>query len=280
MLEGQDNGGPGPKRRFSRFVRAAEFCGLALAALGVLLAAVGLWHTAREIEASRIVREASLRIQVTDLLNKARSVEKKKHRRALRKYGPDQRTALCNRGSDLLSVKVGQVYAIESMVQLGLSLRHLEAQRVNLVRSSSKHCEPPGISLADGDLRDVDFSNVNLKCADFSRADITGNARIRNSCLHRARFVDADLINANLSHNDLRSADFTEADLSGAKLEGSRLKWATFLRADLADADFTSADLSGAKGLTQDQLDKACASIEEPPILSQRGNLKWKPRNC
>ena len=65
-----------------------------------------------------------------------------------------------------------------------------------------------------------------------------------------ASFRNADLTGANLAHSDLSGADLTGAKLDIASLKG--------------------ADLGSVKGLTQDQLDVACADEDTklPPGLN------------
>ena len=57
---------------------------------------------------------------------------------------------------------------------------------------------------------------------------------------------------------DLSRADLREADLQGAFLTGAKLQGADLYHADLQGANLTGADLTKAKGLTREQLDKAC----------------------
>ncbi len=100
-------------------------------------------------------------------------------------------------------------------------------------------------------------------------------------------FVPA-LFNAQLDRGHFRDADWTDARLGGASLRGANLNGIT-----LTDAHFDGADLSGAdftggsnmelnpgdkagqvrgvankvRGLTQAQLDEACADPDNPPNL-------------
>jgi hypothetical protein len=64
---------------------------------------------------------------------------------------------------------------------------------------------------------------------------------------------------ASLSFGEFASASFRSADLTGANLSNSRFYRADFRDADLSRAGLTGADLSGATGLTQSQIDDACA---------------------
>lgn len=107
---------------------------------------------------------------------------------------------------------------------------------------------------------------------DLFQAEL-GYTRLAGVRLTGARLRQASLTVAVMSGADLSEADLTHADLFGAVLSNARLSGTDFTRADLIGAwaegaDFTGAiltdaNLSGlmattAKGLTQDQLNRAC----------------------
>jgi uncharacterized protein YjbI with pentapeptide repeats len=62
-----------------------------------------------------------------------------------------------------------------------------------------------------------------------------------------------------MSYADFRSASFRKADLSGANLAHAKVDAADFTGADLSITSIRGTDLSRVLGLTQAQLDKACA---------------------
>ncbi len=110
-------------------------------------------------------------------------------------------------------------------------------------------------------LYDAKLSGASLRDADFSHAELPG-ADMSGAHMHHARLYDADFTKANLSGVKFPDAMFNRAKLGGANLEGACLK----------DAGLSCADLSGcgqnpAIGLTQSQLDKACANENQPPKL-------------
>lgn len=86
----------------------------------------------------------------------------------------------------------------------------------------------------------------------------------------------------------LERARLDELDLEGAMLGGLSLKYASFFGANLTGADLAKANLTGvrfkapgfgdAEGLTQKQLDKACADPESPPVLPE--GLEWRGKPC
>ena len=108
-------------------------------------------------------------------------------------------------------------------------------------------------------LRNTKLSRAILPGAILHKADLTG-ANLTDANL--ALFVKADLPGADLPGADLTGADLTDADLTDADLTGADLT-----DADLTGADLTDAKLFMAKGLTQAQLNKACADPQRPPEL-------------
>ncbi len=106
------------------------------------------------------------------------------------------------------------------------------------------------------------IENVNLYRANLSLADLSGasfRAGTNLSWVHAVRVIlsDAGLSDVNLTAASLWYANFTDALLINADLT----------RAVLESANLSGADLRGARGLTQEQLDKACADPDNPPEL-------------
>ena len=133
---------------------------------------------------------------------------------------------------------------------------------------------------------DIDLMvGVNLIGANLSKANAAG-----------ARLIGAKLIGANLTEAYLTGAHLTGAHLTGAKLIGANLSranlvaaypnFANFTDANLTDANLTGALLIGAKGLTQVQLDQACADPDNPPNLGSLrdaetgAQLEWHGKPC
>ena len=127
------------------------------------------------------------------------------------------------------------------------------------------------------DLSGASFVNTDLALADFYNARLS-NADLASANLSKANFQNAALQNANLADANLTGVGFLSADLSDARLMKSDLTGAHFLDANLKGAYLTDANLSGvefsvggpqtAKGLTQAQLDVACADPKNPPKLT------------
>ena len=116
-----------------------------------------------------------------------------------------------------------------------------------------------------------------------------------------AKLVGSNLQAANLSSAGLCDADLTsaflmEADLSHSQLGDANLANAHLIAAKLVDAEFTRTNLSGTDmggspdgstssgrppvGLTQAQLDRACADPDNPPKLDTSSDLTWNNQPC
>jgi uncharacterized protein YjbI with pentapeptide repeats len=120
---------------------------------------------------------------------------------------------------------------------------------------------------AKGD--DAFLNFANLTNADLSLAMLQ-RATLRNAELNCAKLREAHLDEAFLGDAKLGKADLTGAFLNGAMLGG----------ADLSEAVLSAVDLSGAKGLTTEQLGKACADAENPPRNLPKGVASVKLKVC
>ncbi len=83
----------------------------------------------------------------------------------------------------------------------------------------------------------------------IARANLQG-ADLRDANLQGAKLVRADLQGADLRDANLQRADLFEANLEGAYLTLAKLQ----------GADLTGTNLTKAKGLTREQLNKACGN--------------------
>ena len=188
---------------------------------------------------------------------------------------------------------------------------------VRTCRSQNSAAEANSIRLLDlrgADLRQADLTNLDLsvvpptefhrivggsfgvptKGAVLSHADLS-QARLSlvkmPCCLcDGTNFTSADLIGAELREAtflqaDLRSASLAAADLAGAKFIHSNLRNVWLKETNLSGVEFSETS-PGATGLTQEQLDEACADPDVPP---QVGNvfdvatgerLEWRGKEC
>lgn len=134
-----------------------------------------------------------------------------------------------------------------------------------------------GANLSGANLTGAVLSRANLYGVKLSSATLFG-AKLSGAVLSCADLVDANLTGADLSRASLSNAPMSDArlsrtDLTGAYLDGADLSSANLFKANLTDAilintTLTNAHLSGCKGLTQEQLNDACAHMAGPPMLT------------
>lgn len=96
---------------------------------------------------------------------------------------------------------------------------------------------------------------------DLAGADLTSQC-VKQGDLEGAKFDGARLVLMCMSYADFRGASFRNADLAGANLAHANVDGADFTGADISIASIRGTDLSHAIGLTQVQLDRACADSE------------------
>lgn len=129
------------------------------------------------------------------------------------------------------------------------SLAHLAAQTAVERLQGGEIIDCPGCDLSGADLSHTCVKEKNLAGAKFD------NAVALYMCMSYANFSGASFRNTDLTGANLAHSDLSGADLTGAKLDITSLK---------------GADLASVKGLTQDQLDVACADEDTklPPGLN------------
>ncbi len=133
--------------------------------------------------------------------------------------------------------------------QLLLSLVHSEIDNGSLARifltADFSYAE-----LSDAILAGEYLAGINLREADFSRADLNG-ANLSGTDLNRADLSSAILVGtlltrANLSDTDLREAIIQQTDLRGASLYGTDLRGVDLTTSDWRGAYFGEAKLDSA----------------------------------
>ena len=128
---------------------------------------------------------------------------------------------------------------------------------------------PDGIILSKGEIRSA-FNAIGLRSKDDMLRERTEGFEPDLSAVN---FHGVSISQANLSGSNLIRANLTNTDLFNTNLSNSK-----FYGANVTDALFFDADLSGAAfslgegdypvvGLTQTQLDSACAAPDNPPKL-------------
>ena len=202
-------------------------------------------------------------------------------------------------GSPVLSVRLGGIYALQRLAEDDPKQYH-----VQIVRLFSAFARDPtkkgGDEIALGDSGGQ--LDIKQSCEDVQEAvRAIGNrsatdikfeekeAHLIN--LTRANLTRANLTAANLTGVFLAAANLTGvslaiANLTGAHLKDAHLRGAILDHTNLIGANLTGADLYRAKGLTQDQLNLACADPDNPPKLdgacdAETGApLKWRGPPC
>ena len=250
---------------------------LGLTAISVIISGMSVMLALDEVAEGRKVRNLGLLNSLTKELVEARETDA--GRSATYRYERRERQWKCNRRSKQLQARVGQIISLEHMNDLGISLRDLDANEVNLSKGRrTRSSRAPGIDLAGAGLVAADLRRSNLWGANLNGANLL-NAHLDRSCLERASFVSADLSDASVTGADLYRANLTGAILVGARLSYSRFARVDFSGADLLNADVTGANFRGADNLAQSQIDLACADPgREEPMFS--AGLEWKPRRC
>ena len=158
----------------------------------------------------------------------------------------------------------------------GARMRGLEAIEGHLVDARLSYAD-----LSDGWLGKANLAQARLVHANLSRTNLVG-ANLQGAVLSEAVLIDADLIYANL-----RDTSLADADLTGAKLQNANLANANLMGANLSRADFISGGVqSKSCGLTQRQLDSACADPDCPPLIEGLVDaetakpLVWRGKAC
>lgn len=272
MMEGQGDDKPSGWRRlaeryectsFAYFVQTIEPLGILIAPVGLAVTAFTLVFSWVEFREGREVREATLFALATERLEAARAKDA---------------------GYDLYSMfaRTGQIRVLERMVRLGISLRGINASRVNFVIRDSPGRNPRVTPSTEDEVTESDF--------DESQSTIVVLG-LRNPP-RGINLAGADLTEADSSKSNLAGADLTETILTEADLERTNLSYADLTGANLAyshlmETNVSKTNFAKARGLTQSQLDQACADPGLPPAnlpldIETNQPLIWKDeaRSC
>ena len=175
-------------------------------------------------------------------------------------------------GSEVLSVRLGGIYALQS-----LSEEYPEEYHVQIIRLFSAFARHPTSDIE----YDREISAGNFP--PFSREDVRttiwsiGGRNVEHISLEKKGKFQLDLSSANLRIMWLPDVNLSNAfclrtDFFGSSLVGSNLSGASFTLALLEEVTLGDANISGASfakvnGLTQYQLDQARADPDNPPKL-------------
>ena len=192
-------------------------------------------------------------------------------------------------GSDMRGSRCWGANLIEADLS-GCRLQHAEFTSPWVLR---------GVELGDLLARDGGFYDdlevlqrevTYMTKANFSGASML-SAKLPGARLSGADMSGTSLPNATLSKASLEGVDFSEAQLAEADMSGTTLASADLNGAKMLDVNLSGTDLRGSSaefsnhrnppvGLTQAQLDDACADLDNPPKLDPDSGLVWNPKPC
>ena len=166
---------------------------------------------------------------------------------------------------------------------------HMRLSRACMIQAALRGANMSNSLLNQSDLTGANLGGSNLIGASLHRAVlksavfwglaggpvqfITYGKALRQegllkSNLSKARLVKSDMSGASLQGCDLSGADLTDANLSRANLSDAVLSNTILVRANLSGVSLSEKGDIPATGLTQNQLDQACANPENPPMLN------------
>ena len=171
--------------------------------------------------------------------------------------------------------------------------------RLNLRGVDLRGGSLPGANLSGADLTRAVLSKVDFWHADLSRATLRyadlswqpSSTEDINSAIMSAAYEEHEsrgtiMIEVNLSDADLSGADLSNVVMPYANLAGAQLFATTLSGSDLSQAFFSSNGHNPADGMTQADLDEACADASGAPQLegatdAETGKpLVWRGRPC
>ena len=196
-------------------------------------------------------------------------------------------------GNAVLATRMGGIYALQRLAE-----EHPNEYHVQIMRLLCAYARHPayGEIEQDADVNE-DVQSVmyairacrkkdnalQLENAENFRPNLTG-VHLRGADLSEINLSNADLPKANLSRTYLGKAVLSGAYLHEVNLAGAMLAGARLCRANLSGAKLISDSSGGGTpitGLTQAQLESACADSSNPPTLEALSeSLAWHNRPC
>ncbi|WP_083898905.1 pentapeptide repeat-containing protein [Robiginitomaculum antarcticum] len=146
----------------------------------------------------------------------------------------------------------------------GSNLSGAHFRRAYLIRASGRDVNMSRATLSGAMLNQASLVASDMSNADFRGADMS-DGNFTESDFSGARFINTQASGADFSGAVFTLSELDHADFENAKFVGTRFHSAQFGHALVSGAEFSDADLSGAdmsevRGLTQDQLDRACGN--------------------
>ena len=155
-------------------------------------------------------------------------------------------------GNRMMAVRLGGIFALHRLGKDDPEQYHVEVMR--LLSSF--------VGYPTEETRSTEREDVRVALA------VIGTRSDADIALEKKQRYRVLLSSADLSNLKLRRPNLTDARLIDANLTGTFLGRANLTNADLSGANLTETDLSKTIGLTQGQLDIACADPDKPPKLN------------
>ena len=159
-------------------------------------------------------------------------------------------------GSDILSVRLGGIYALQRLAKEHSAAYHVQIMRLfcAFVRNPNpsgggedgQHTEEKPPRRVTSLREDVQAAMEAIGARREQHLDLEREAGFRLD-LHGAKLPNAQISDLNFSGADLTRANLSDADLKGANLSGAELFFTKLRVAVLDGADLSKADLMHAK---------------------------------
>ena len=186
-------------------------------------------------------------------------------------------------GSKELSVRLGGIYALDRLARehpgdyhaqiMNLlcafvrNHRLVETQEVETYYKYRREDVQAAVAaVGSRNAAQIEIEKKQYCLVDFSGADLRRVNFLDAGFYHwdprSGKFATANMENAHLADANLSSASMTAANFKGAYLHGANFKGAILVHTVLS-----GANLKGCKGLTQEQINMAKVSPDNPPEL-------------
>lgn len=187
-------------------------------------------------------------------------------------------------GSEVLSVRLGGIYALQRLAQEHSEQYHIQIMRLfcAFVRNPIKGSEEKTEKVEQSDSEEIPTLYADIQAA----MEAIGYRSEERIVLEKKDSFRLDLGCANLSglwlinvKSDLSGAILWKANLSNARFLAANLSNAILWKANLSNTILLAANLSGANlsevtGLTQYLLNEARADTDKPPRLDNAFDAK------
>ena len=165
-------------------------------------------------------------------------------------------------GSEVLSVRLGGIYALQRLAEDDPVQYHVQIMRLLCAFVLNPRKD-----------EDLESRRARQGLKSLTREDVQdamraiGNRSDDDIELEKKEPFSLDLIGVDLDGADLSKANLTNANLAFANLTNAELTDAILTNAHLPLVNLAGTDFSGAVGVTQGELDLACADPDNPPNL-------------